>query len=182
LTQLKSSGSNSASTAYSAVDSVKQRTLNGYHVGSIFVAFFAVILAVNLTMAWFASSSWTGLVVKNSYVASQQYNEKIAAAKLQQARGWKLKFDYSHKVLSFWLSDGDDKPVFIENIVARIGRPVSEAQDEMLKLSHMGKGRYRAAMELSQGIWSFQLQGDGKQPYHIEGRFTVSENGIGTLQ
>lgn len=46
----------------------------GYHMIACVVSFFAVIIFANVTMAWFASSSWTGLVVKNSYVASQQFN------------------------------------------------------------------------------------------------------------
>ena len=158
------------------------RTLTGYHVAAMIVAFFAVIVAVNLTMAWFASNSWSGLVVKNSYVASQQYNEKIAAASLQKAKGWRLNFGYGDNMLSFWLSDGEGQPVLIKNIAARIGRPAFESADETLILSHMGKGHYRADIELTQGVWGYQLDGEGSEPYHSEGRFIVSEKGIGTLQ
>ena len=43
----------------------------GFHMLACMIVFFGVIVAVNLTMATLASQSWTGLVVKNSYVASQ---------------------------------------------------------------------------------------------------------------
>ena len=44
----------------------KQFRFTGYHMLAIMVAFFGVVIAVNLTMATFASRSWTGLVVENS--------------------------------------------------------------------------------------------------------------------
>jgi nitrogen fixation protein FixH len=39
-------------------------TLNGWHVLAIVLAFFAVVIGANLTLAVFAHSSWTGLVDK----------------------------------------------------------------------------------------------------------------------
>jgi nitrogen fixation protein FixH len=38
------------------------------------VAFFGVIITVNMIMARFAVTTWSGLVVPNTYVASQQFN------------------------------------------------------------------------------------------------------------
>ena len=52
------------------------KEFTGRHMLAIMLAFFGTIIAVNLVMAIFASRSWTGLVVKNSYVASQEFNEK----------------------------------------------------------------------------------------------------------
>jgi nitrogen fixation protein FixH len=52
--------------------------LTGRKVAAIFVVFFGVIMAVNFTMASFASSTFGGVVVKNSYVASQKYNGWLA--------------------------------------------------------------------------------------------------------
>ncbi|MER8389332.1 FixH family protein [Mesorhizobium sp. M1380] len=40
------------------------------------LAFFATIIIVELTMAVLASRSWTGFVVKNSYVESQEFDRK----------------------------------------------------------------------------------------------------------
>ena len=56
----------------------RSREFTGRHMLVIMVAFFSVIIAVNLTMAFFARSSWTGAVVENTYVASQQFNRKAA--------------------------------------------------------------------------------------------------------
>ena len=51
-----------------------ERPLTGWHVLAMFVAFFGVIIAVNLTLAWQAISTFPGLEVENSYVASQTFD------------------------------------------------------------------------------------------------------------
>ena len=60
------------------------------HAGVI-LAFFGVIIAVNLTMAYFANSTWSGLVVANGYVASQSFDEDLAKARAQDALGWNVE-------------------------------------------------------------------------------------------
>ncbi len=68
--------------------SVKTKTsgaFTGWHMLGIMVAFFGVIIAVNITMAYKAVSSWSGLVVKNTYVASQEFNDKAETGKEQAA-------------------------------------------------------------------------------------------------
>ena len=62
--------------------------LTGRKVTAIFVVFFGIVMAVNFTMAHFASSTFGGVVVENSYVASQHYNAWLDAARAQQALGW----------------------------------------------------------------------------------------------
>lgn len=57
---------------------------------AILVAFFGVVVAVNLTMASFATRTFGGVVVENSYVASQQYNRWLAASRKQDALGWTI--------------------------------------------------------------------------------------------
>lgn len=39
-----------------------QWTLHGWHVLAIVLAFFAVVIGANVTLAVFAHTSWTGLV------------------------------------------------------------------------------------------------------------------------
>ena len=52
----------------------------GKHFAVIIVAFFAVVVSVNVYMARAASSTFGGVVVENSYVASQNFNAWLAEA------------------------------------------------------------------------------------------------------
>ena len=45
------------------------RPFTGRHMAAIMVAFFGVVIAVNVYMARLATSTFTGVVVENSYVA-----------------------------------------------------------------------------------------------------------------
>lgn len=166
----------------SAKPMTKPLGLNGYHVAAMFVAFFGVIIAVNLTMAWFASSSWTGLVVKSSYVASQHYNEKINAARNQKVMGWRTNFGYSNNQLSLTIRDKNNQPVFFDRLTVVIGMPVSEYKDRSIVPDQNSSGLYQANIELTEGIWAYELVAEGENPYHFEGRFFVNKKGVGKLQ
>ena len=69
----------------------RPREFTGKHMLAVILAFFGVILAVNLTLATLANTSWTGLVVENTYVASQQFNKKAEEGRAQAALGWTSK-------------------------------------------------------------------------------------------
>ena len=157
-------------------------TFTGYHMAASMVAFFAVIMFANFTMAWLASSSWTGLVVKNSYVASQQFNERLEAARLQQARGWTSVFTYGANTIIFSLVDKTSTHVAFDNVSVKFYRPVSQDKDIQLVLVRNSEGKHLVSHSLASGVWLFTLVGTGQAPYRMEGRLVVSESGKGSIQ
>jgi nitrogen fixation protein FixH len=64
------------------------KPFSGRHAAAILIAFFGVVIAVNVTMAMFATRTFGGTVVDNSYVASQKYNGWLAEARRQKQLGW----------------------------------------------------------------------------------------------
>ena len=67
----------------------------GWHMTAVVVAFFAVVVAVNLVMATLAISTFGGTVVDDSYVAGQNFNRWLAEAKEQEALGWRAEISRS---------------------------------------------------------------------------------------
>ena len=63
-------------------------TFTGRHMAAILVGFFGIVVTVNFTMASYARSTFGGIVVENSYVASEKFNGWLARAGEQQALGW----------------------------------------------------------------------------------------------
>jgi nitrogen fixation protein FixH len=55
--------------------------ITGRHVLAITVGAFGLIIAVNVVMAWKAISTFPGLEVENSYVASQEFDRREARRK-----------------------------------------------------------------------------------------------------
>jgi nitrogen fixation protein FixH len=66
------------------------KRITGWHAAAALIAFFGVVIAVNVTMAMFATRTFGGVVVENSYVASQHYNGWLAAAERQKELGWEI--------------------------------------------------------------------------------------------
>ncbi len=154
----------------------------GYHMIASIVAFFAVIMFANFTMAWLASSSWTGLVVKNSYVASQQFNERLEAAREQQARGWISTFTYDNATAKLALVDAQGRPISFEKLTVKFFRPVSQDKDTQLVMLSGNDGIFQTSHELAPGVWLFTIDGVGDALYRMEGRLVVSNNGKGSIE
>lgn len=60
----------------------------GWHMLTIMISFFGLVIAVNFIMARYAVETFGGAVVENSYVASQRYNGWLRQAAAQKAFGW----------------------------------------------------------------------------------------------
>lgn len=132
----------------------------GTHMLVTILCFFGVIIAVNLTLAYFASGTWTGLVVKNSYVASQQYNEKLAEVRRQQDTGWSSQFDYSGEKAQFALLAREGNMLRGFDVKARFSRPTHENEDRDLVMTEGANG-YETAVSLAPGVWNVEVTATG---------------------
>ena len=78
------------------------KELTGRHVFLITATAFGIIIAVNVTMAVNAVKTFPGLEVKNSYVASQQFQNRRDA---QEALGWRVSPVYEGGYLTLAFTD-----------------------------------------------------------------------------
>lgn len=151
------------------------KEFTGTHMLLMIVAFFGVIVSVNVTMAVVASRTWTGLVVKNSYVASQDFNDQLAAAKSQSARGWSGAIVYEENSLKFSVLDKTGRPLLLNNVVAHIGRPAFENEDRTLNLEHVSNGAYQTYVKLEPGPWQLSVRGSNDAgPYRLDTRINIA--------
>ena len=60
----------------------------GWHMLAILVVFFSGVIVVNVYMAHLATSTFTGEVSDNGYVASQSFNHWLDEAAREKALGW----------------------------------------------------------------------------------------------
>ena len=125
----------------------------GRHMAAVMGLFFGTIIAVNLTMAFFATSTWSGLVVTNPYVEGQRFDTVTATRKRQAARGWSIESTYADGRFAVALVDRDGQPVHAGIVSAKIGRPATEQQDRTLALQLLPQGGYGGETELTPGLW-----------------------------
>ena len=152
-----------------------EKPLTGWHVLAMLVAFFGVIIGVNLTMAWFANSTWSGLVVANGYVASQSYDKDLAKARAQEALGWKVGFSFGEDRIRLTFEDKAGQKIDSLAITGELERTVTDREDQALIFSPMGSGVYSAPATLTAGVWEVAIdaEGNGVADYRKSFRFVV---------
>lgn len=129
------------------------KEFTGRKMLAIMLSFFGVIITVNFYMAFSAVSTFPGLAVENSYVASQQFNDRAAA---QRALGWGVEFTREDDELVLKLLDRDGLAVIPASIDAILGRPTFAGEDITLDFRLVGN-EYRAEAELASGPWRLFL-------------------------
>ncbi len=140
------------------------RRFTGWHMTALLVGFFAIVIAVNFGMAWTATRGFGGVVVENSYIASQDYNRWIDEQRREDALGWKA-------VVS---RDADGRLVIETRgipadavVVAHLRRPLGPPEDRTVALVRSGPASLRSPGTES-GRWIVRLEAsaDGKHWSH----------------
>lgn len=130
--------------------------LTGRKVFAITIIAFAVIIGVNVVMAFKAVSTFPGLEVKNSYVASQTFDADRDA---QLALGWVLKTEYDPAARALYLSftDAAGLPAPVEELTVLVGRTTA-AQDDQRPAFTRELGVFAAPLSLEPGKWMLQVE------------------------
>jgi nitrogen fixation protein FixH len=128
-------------------------------------------------MAYFANSTWSGLVVANGYVASQSFDNDLAKARAQEALGWNVAFTFRKDRINLAFADKDGKAIETLTISGDLERTVTDKQDQKLTFTAMGGGVYTAPANLTPGVWEVEIRGNSDEApdYHKIFRFFVKE-------
>lgn len=145
------------------------RRLTGRHVLIIAISAFGLVIAANMAMLLAATGTFPGLVVKNSYVASQGWNRRAAA---QQALGWKAAFSYAPGRVTLTLRDRHGQPVRKADLVLTVGRPTHEGEDRRVVPRATADG-YLFEVVLAPGQWRLDLRTKGGPAYRISADLLV---------
>jgi nitrogen fixation protein FixH len=158
----------------------RRAEFTGRHMLFMMLAFFGVIIAANATMATFASSSWTGLVVQNSYVASQQFNRKAQEGRAQAALGWKSRMTIDGGEIRFALADAGGKPIVPKAVSAQFRHPAYAAEDKTLTLTLANGREFAAALGVRDGLWIVQIDADAglERPYREIRRIVIANGAM----
>jgi len=147
----------------------------GWHMLVVVCLFFGTIIAVNIVLAVSATGTFPGLVVENSYVASQNFNRTLAEARAQDQSGWRMDLAAPDGVLSLRLTDRDGVLLRRLEVTAEAGRPSTTDEDRMIPLVATESG-YRAAEALPPGEWDIAVEArkDGERVFGARHRLHVS--------
>lgn len=132
--------------------------MTGGKVLAITVAFFGVIIAVNFFMAYKAISTFPGLEVDNSYVASQVFDKN---RKAQENLGWTLAADYTRadQQLTLNFTGKDGQPAALRKLDVLVGRTTEAKDDRRPTFTNQGDV-WTGQTELANGLWLLRVEAE----------------------
>ena len=144
-------------------------TFTGRHMAAILVAFFGVVIAVNITMAVFAGSTFGGLVVENSYVASQRFNGWLEKARQEEALGWTIGLKRAAAGRLEADLAGNGQAIAAARIAILARHPLGQLPERKLGFRALGNGRYESVEPLPAGRWILHVEAsaDGQAIHRI---------------
>ena len=134
------------------------REFTGKKAAALFIGAFTVIIGVNLILAFSAVKTFPGLEVKNSYVASQEFDAKRDA---QSALGWTVKAKTTGGLLILSITDRNGWPVEAASLEATLGR-ATHVKDDVEPEFHYDGSAYVVPMALEKGNWNIRLKAVAK--------------------
>ena len=141
------------------------KPLTGGKVFLILVAFFGVVIGVNMVMMRFAIQTLPGTEVDSAYSASLAYEKEIATARDQSARNWKVDAHVERSgqggaTLQVEARDNHGRPISGLKFQGRFERPIDRRADLPVGLAEVGIGVYRgSAPAIASGQWDLVLEG-----------------------
>lgn len=129
------------------------RPLTGRTVALIAAGAFLFMLIPNIVLTVFAVDTFSGLVVPNSYVASQSFDRDRSA---QLALGWTVAVAREDGVVRVAIADADGHAVRPPELAVTVGRPTTSRDDRALVLEETPTG-YAAAADLGPGDWRVEI-------------------------
>jgi nitrogen fixation protein FixH len=156
------------------MNAIRTRAFTGWHMLAIMLAFFGTIISVNVLMAYYAGASWSGMLSKNTYVASQDFNKNAARAREWAKEGLAGDLTIDGEVVRYRLKGPSDIVAKVDHVEAIFHRPVGEKQDFSITLTHQG-GAFSAPHALATGPWVVDLAAmhDGELVFHQAERIVV---------
>ena len=141
------------------------RPITGRMVFFMMVAFFGVVIGVNLIMMRLAIQTLPGTEVDSAYSASLAYQKEIATAQAQSARNWKVEAHVERSgqggaTLRVEAKDASGRPMSGLKFQGRFERPTDRRADQPVSLAEVGIGIYRGNAEvIAAGQWDLVLEG-----------------------
>jgi nitrogen fixation protein FixH len=135
---------------------------------------FGGVIAINLSMVYFAVGSAPGFVTDRAFERGKSYNLDLAAARAQEALGWTatIERDDAEVIARFVTRDGlPAKGLVVLVTASRVMGPVADIRR---KLVETAPGTYAATLDLPKGQWDLEVAAtDGAGSFRLGKRIVA---------
>mgnify|MGYP001803728878 CR=1 FL=1 len=130
------------------------REISGRTILVIALTAFAIVFSANMTLAWFATGTFPGVEVKNSYIASQKFDDLREA---QEALGWTTQADYEAGELMVAIVYDDGAHAVANTVELRVGRPTHGEEDQHFSYDWL-MTEAQIPVDLQPGQWRIDVK------------------------
>lgn len=126
----------------------------------LFVAGFAIVVAVNATMITFAVGSFSGLYTPKPRERGLHYNTVVAEQKARDALGWRIDTAWRAETgrLEIAVFDALGQPLAGAHVVAELVRPVEKRSPVGMTLATIDTGKFAGYLQLPvRGNWDLDV-------------------------
>ena len=148
--------------------------IRGWHVLAAFVAFFAVVIAVDSFFVVMSMRSFPGQVSVTPYEDGLVYDRKLAQLSTQARLGWRAGAAAEPGAVIFDMRDPAGAPLSHLSVSGKLERPATEAGRLLLEFRETSPGHYVARPGRLAGAWDLTavaLDGHGER-FEAERRLT----------
>ncbi len=136
------------------------RASRSRYIPWLFVAGFAIVVAVNATMISFAVGSFSGLYTPKPRERGLYYNAVVAEQKARDALGWRIDPTWRPETgrLEVTVSDATGQPLASARVFAELVRPVEKRPPVGVTLTMVDAGKFVGHVELPvRGNWDLDV-------------------------
>lgn len=159
------------------------RPLTGRAVLVMLIAFFGVVIGVNVLMMRLAIDTLPGTDVDSAYRASLAYEREIRTAHEQDTRHWRVEAHLARGLtdtanVRIVARDSKGAPLTGLEFSARLERPADKRADRTVTLTEVETGIYKGSAEgVLAGQWNLVLEGDagGKRVFRSRNRVMLGD-------
>jgi nitrogen fixation protein FixH len=147
--------------------------LNGWHVLAMTVAFFAVVIAVDMSFLFIAYKTHPGQVSVTPYEDGLAHDADVARLAAQTRLGWKASLGNGPDGrLVFEMLDASGRPLSGLSVVGKLEHPATEEGSISVVFRQIAPGRYEAHPGKLTGAWDVTVDSRDAQghPFRAERR------------
>jgi nitrogen fixation protein FixH len=154
--------------------------LTGWGVLLALFGMFGAVVVANAALTFFALRSLPGGLLANSYDVSQTWNQRIADAHAQDARGWRalarVNAAREGARVVFEISDASGSPVRDLAVSARFEHPSDRRLDRTGALLARDSGYESVVPGVGEGAWMLEIEAQkgGERLFVTRNRVTLS--------
>ena len=140
--------------------------VKGWHVAVGVVAFFSLVVGVDMSFLVIAYRTHPGQVEAKPYETGLIYNAELERLRAQDELGWRAGAEATPAGLAVVVEDRAGRPLSSLTVSAMVQRPATEQGRTQIRLMETDPGRYEATIPRS-GAWDVRIDAMDKSGRRI---------------